>query len=118
MRSSTRSSTSFGWTLVQPWDEDLPVANIGGHHDASGKVGTHIDQPVEVFQRTCPDDDALSTITEEPVDRFPAPDSSSDLHFDVGGAKDCLNLRRVVAASRYSIEVDDVQVAKSVLSPR
>jgi hypothetical protein len=40
------------------------------------------------------------------------------LHFDVRRSEDRVNLGSVVAASRYSIEIHDMEMAETVLSPR
>jgi len=51
-------------------------------------------------------------------DRFPAPDSASDLHFDISCPKDRLNLGSIITTSRHSIEIHDMKVPETVLSPR
>lgn len=51
------------------------------------------------------------------MDRFPALDSAPNLHLDVCRTKDGLNLGRVVATSRHGIQINDMQMTESVLSP-
>jgi hypothetical protein len=63
------------------------------------------------------DDDAFSSVAQELVDRVSALDPAPNLHFDIRRAENCLNLWRVVAATGYGIEVNEMQVAESVLSP-
>jgi hypothetical protein len=50
-------------------------------------------------------------------DRFPALDSASDLHLDISGPKNGLDFRSVIAASANGIQVNDMEVSKSILSP-
>jgi hypothetical protein len=59
----------------------------------------------------------LRAIGEQVLDQFPAPDSTTDLHFDIGRAEYGLNLWRVIASTSDAVEIHDVKVPKPVLSP-
>src|SRR4051812_47001464 len=63
------------------------------------------------------DHDSLRSVAQYLLDLAPAPDSAADLHLDIGSAEDCLNLGGVVTATGNPVEVDDVEVVESILSP-
>jgi hypothetical protein len=100
-----------------PMGKNLSIADIGRYDDAAGKVGAHFNQPVEIFQRPGSDYNSLSSIAEKLVDRITAFDSAANLYLDIGCGQDCLNLGGVVSTSRYRIEVNEVEMTESVLSP-
>jgi hypothetical protein len=59
----------------------------------------------------------LSSIVEKLVDRISALDSTAYLYLDIGRGQDCLNLDGIVSTSGYRVEVDEVEMTESVLSP-
>jgi hypothetical protein len=98
--------------------KEVSIADIGRYYDATREISADLQQPVRVFDSAGSDNDTLSAVIEQALDGFPAPDSTSDLHFCVGGTEDRLNFRSVVATPGDTVEIHDVQVAKPVLSPR
>ena len=82
-----------------------------------GKRRTHFSQPIRILERSRSDDNALSSVIEQSLDRVPASYSSSDLNFGVCCAEYSADFGVVVATEHDSVEIDDVQMVKSVLPP-
>jgi hypothetical protein len=97
--------------------EDSSIANISSDDNASRESDAHIDEPVRVFKRSGSDHHTLSAVVQHLINRRLASDSSPDLNFCIRGGQNCLNLGRVLSSSSDSIEVDDVKMMESILSP-
>src|SRR3954465_10373009 len=98
--------------------ENLSTAHIGGHDDRAGKQAGRVGQPIWILQCARPDDDTMRTVVQQLLDELPASDSAADLDLYLSRAQYSLNLGGVATAAGNGIEVDDVEISKSVLSPR
>jgi hypothetical protein len=97
--------------------EDSSIANIGSDDNASGESRAHIDEPVRVFERSRSDHNALSAVVQHLINRRLTSNSSPDLDFCICGGENCPNLRSVLSSSSDSIEVNDMEMMESILSP-
>ena len=93
------------------------ITHIRRDDNASREGRTHLSQPIGILERPRSDDNALSSVIEQSLNRVPASYSSSDLNFGVCCAEDPADFRVVVAAKHDPVEIDDVQMVKSVLPP-
>jgi hypothetical protein len=60
----------------------------------------------------------MRAVVQHLLHEVAASDSTANLYFYVGRAEQCLNLRGVAASAGDRIEIDDMEISKTVLSPR
>jgi hypothetical protein len=107
----------FGMNARPAVRQNLPVADIGRDNDRTRENAAHLREPIEVFQRTSPNDYALRSVIQRALNELPAAYSSPQLHLDVGGFKNGLNFGLIIPPSRNRIQVDEMKVPKAVLPP-
>jgi len=98
--------------------QDLSITNICGDDNETREKAAHLRQPVRLFQGARADDDSLRTIIEIALNQVSAADSATYLHFYICRRQDRLDFSGVVATRCNTIEIDYMQVAKSILPPR
>ena len=97
--------------------QDFAVAHVSGDDDAAWVELCHLNQPVRLLQGASADNHPLSAVVQIALNGFPVAYSSANLHFAVGRTQNSFDFGCVGAASRDSIEVNDVQMPKPVLPP-
>ena len=94
------------------------ITHISRDDNASRKGRTHLSQPIRILERPRSYNNSLGSVIEQPLNRVAASYSSSDLNFGVSRAEDPADFLIVVSALCDTIKIDDMEVVKSVLTPR